>query len=167
MQIGAEKLNMSGVKSMTANIMSKCNQAQYLYCNKNPEWGRHLFFINMLVLTPLSCLYYTLQAKSLVLAAIVGSAAAFAPVPNMATRSCTSLNSVEDQVRELVKEQLGVDGEFENSAAFIADLEADSLDAVELIMALEEEFEIEIPDEEVEGITTVQAAIDFVEKAKA
>ena len=107
------------------------------------------------------------SAKSLVLAAIVGSAAAFAPVPNMATRSCTSLNSVEDQVRELVKEQLGVEGDFENSAAFIADLEADSLDAVELIMALEEEFEIEIPDEEVEGITTVQAAIDFVEKAKA
>ncbi|KAL7495254.1 hypothetical protein ACHAWT_003773 [Skeletonema menzelii] len=86
----------------------------------------------------------------------------------MATRSVTALNGeIEDGVRELVKSQLGVEGDFENSAAFIADLEADSLDAVELIMALEEEFDIEIPDDEVEGITTVQAAIDFVTKAKA
>ena len=69
---------------------------------------------------------------------------------------------VEDRVRELVKSQLNPDGDFEDGASFMDDLGADSLDAVELIMALEEEFEIEIPDDEVEGITTVQAAIDFV-----
>jgi len=69
---------------------------------------------------------------------------------------------VEDRVRELVKTQLNPDGAFEDSASFMDDLGADSLDAVELIMSLEEEFEIEIPDDEVESITTVQAAIDFV-----
>lgn len=73
-----------------------------------------------------------------------------------------ALNGVEDQVRELVKSQLNPEGEFEDSASFMDDLDADSLDAVELIMSLEEEFDIEIPDEEVEAITTVQAAIDFV-----
>lgn len=80
----------------------------------------------------------------------------------MATRSVTALNGVEEQVRELVKNQLNPDGPFEDSASFMDDLGADSLDAVELIMGLEEEFDIEIPDDEVEGITTVQAAIDFV-----
>lgn len=70
--------------------------------------------------------------------------------------------SIEDRVRDLVKTQLNPDGAFEDSASFMDDLDADSLDAVELIMSLEEEFDIEIPDDEVEGITTVQAAIDFV-----
>jgi len=70
--------------------------------------------------------------------------------------------SIEDRVRGLVKTQLNPDGEFEDSASFMDDLDADSLDAVELIMSLEEEFDIEIPDDDVEGITTVQAAIDFV-----
>jgi len=111
------------------------------------------------------CLFYFSmtfsQAKSLVLAALVGSAAAFAPVP-VATRSVTALNGVEEQVRELVVSQLGVEEGFEDSASFTDDLGADSLDAVELIMSLEEEFDIEIPDDEVESITTVQAAIDFV-----
>lgn len=73
-----------------------------------------------------------------------------------------ALNGVEEQVRELVKSQLNVEEEFADSASFMDDLDADSLDAVELIMSLEEEFDIEIPDDEVEGITTVQAAIDFV-----
>lgn len=91
----------------------------------------------------------------------MASASAFAPVPNMA-RSVTALNGVEEQVRELVKKQLNPDGDFADSASFMDDLGADSLDAVELIMSLEEEFDIEIPDDEVEGITTVQAAIDFV-----
>ena len=103
--------------------------------------------------------------KSLFLAALVGSASAFAPSrPAFAARS-TSLfmaEGVEERVRELVKSQLNPDGDFEDSASFMEDLGADSLDAVELIMSLEEEFEIEIPDDEVEGITTVQAAIDFV-----
>lgn len=102
------------------------------------------------------------QAKSIVLAALVGSAAAFAPVSNTA-RAVTALNegSIEDRVRELVRTQLDVE-DFKDSDSFQGDLEADSLDAVELIMSLEEEFDIEIPDTEVEGITTVQAAIDFV-----
>ena len=68
---------------------------------------------------------------------------------------------------ELVSTQLGVDkDEVKSDSNFMDDLGADSLDAVELIMSLEEEFDIEIPDDSVEGITTVQAAIDFVEKAK-
>ena len=102
--------------------------------------------------------------KSLVLAALVASASAFVPSRPMAART-TSLQmaeGVEERVRELVKSQLNPDGDFEDSASFMDDLGADSLDAVELIMSLEEEFEIEIPDDEVEGITTVQAAIDFV-----
>ena len=62
---------------------------------------------------------------------------------------------------------MNVEKEFEDSASFTDDLEADSLDAVELIMSLEEEFDIDIPDDEVEGITTVQAAIEYVKKKKA
>jgi acyl carrier protein len=101
------------------------------------------------------------QAKSLIVAALVASASAFAPSRPVA-RSTALSASVEESVRELVKSQLNPDGAFEDSASFMDDLGADSLDAVELIMSLEEEFEIEIPDDEVEGITTVQAAIDFV-----
>ena len=106
-----------------------------------------------------------LQFKSLVLAALVASASAFVPSRPVVARSATSLqmaDSVEERVRELVKSQLNPDGDFEDSANFMEDLGADSLDAVELIMSLEEEFNVEIPDDEVEGITTVQAAIDYV-----
>ena len=74
-------------------------------------------------------------------------------------------DNIEERVRNIVQSQLDVQGEFENSAGFMADLDADSLDAVELIMAFEEEFEIEIPEEDVEQITTVQAAIDFISKS--
>lgn len=74
-------------------------------------------------------------------------------------------DDIEGRVRNIVQSQLDVQGEFENSAGFMADLDADSLDAVELIMAFEEEFEIEIPEEDVEQITTVQAAIDFISKS--
>merc|ERR1712071_157250 len=106
------------------------------------------------------------SAKSLVLAALVASASAFAPsrpgaIP-MGSMALSMAEGVEDRVRELVKSQLNPDGDFEDGASFMDDLGADSLDAVELIMSLEEEFEIEIPDDEVESITTVQAAIDFV-----
>jgi acyl carrier protein len=115
--------------------------------------------------TDTSLLFIFLQMKSLVLAALVASASAFVPSRPMAARATSSLqmaDSVEERVRELVKSQLNPDGDFADSASFMDDLGADSLDAVELIMSLEEEFEIEIPDDEVEGITTVQAAIDFV-----
>jgi acyl carrier protein len=71
--------------------------------------------------------------------------------------------STEDRVKKIVCEQLGVkDEEVTNESSFVEDLGADSLDTVELVMALEEEFETEIPDEEAEKITTVQLAIDYI-----
>lgn len=74
------------------------------------------------------------------------------------------MSSVEDQVRAIIAEQLGIKTEeIKNDASFVDDLGADSLDTVELVMALEEEFETEIPDEEAEKITTVQQAIDYVQ----
>jgi acyl carrier protein len=73
------------------------------------------------------------------------------------------MSSIEEQVKSIVAEQLGVKAdEVTNDASFVDDLGADSLDTVELVMALEEEFETEIPDEDAEKITTVQLAIDFV-----
>ena len=73
--------------------------------------------------------------------------------------------SIEEQVKGIVAENLGVNmEEVVNSASFVEDLGADSLDTVELVMALEDEFETEIPDEDAEKITTVQEAIDFVSK---
>ncbi len=71
--------------------------------------------------------------------------------------------SVEEKVKEIIIEQLGVDPEeVTNDASFINDLGADSLDTVELVMALEEEFDIEIPDEEAEKLQTVGQAIDYI-----
>ena len=73
------------------------------------------------------------------------------------------MSSVEEQVRGIIAEQLGLKAdEIKNDASFVDDLGADSLDTVELVMALEEEFETEIPDEEAEKITTVQQAIDYI-----
>ena len=73
------------------------------------------------------------------------------------------MSSIEEQVKNIVAEQLGVkEDEVTNKASFVDDLGADSLDTVELVMALEEEFETEIPDDDAEKITTVQQAIDFI-----
>jgi acyl carrier protein len=73
------------------------------------------------------------------------------------------MSSIEDRVKKIVAEQLGVnEDEVKSDASFVEDLGADSLDTVELVMALEEEFETEIPDEEAEKITTVQLAIDYI-----
>ena len=73
--------------------------------------------------------------------------------------------SIEARVKKIVVEQLGVkEDEVKNDASFVDDLGADSLDTVELVMALEEEFDCEIKDEEAEKITTVQQAIDFVKE---
>ncbi|AFU97939.1 acyl carrier protein [Simiduia agarivorans] len=73
------------------------------------------------------------------------------------------MSSIEERVKKIVAEQLGVkEEEVKNDASFVEDLGADSLDTVELVMALEEEFETEIPDEEAEKITTVQLAIDYI-----
>lgn len=74
------------------------------------------------------------------------------------------MSTIEERVKKIVAEQLGVKvEEVTNSASFVDDLGADSLDTVELVMALEEEFETEIPDEQAEKITTVQEAIDYVQ----
>ena len=71
--------------------------------------------------------------------------------------------SVEDKVKEIIVDQLGVDEkQVIGTAAFIDDLGADSLDTVELVMALEEAFEIEIPDDDAEKIITVQNAVDYI-----
>ena len=73
------------------------------------------------------------------------------------------MSDISDRVKKIVVEHLGVDEEkVTENASFIDDLGADSLDTVELVMALEEEFECEIPDEEAEKITSVQQAIDYV-----
>jgi len=78
------------------------------------------------------------------------------------------MSDIETRVKSVVVEQLGVDeSEVTNAASFVDDLGADSLDTVELVMALEEEFGTEIPDEEAEKITTVQLAIDYVTSNQA
>jgi acyl carrier protein len=73
------------------------------------------------------------------------------------------MESIEQRVKKIVAEQLGVnESDIKNESTFVDDLGADSLDTVELVMALEEEFECEIPDEEAEKITSVQQAIDHI-----
>ena len=73
------------------------------------------------------------------------------------------MSDIEARVKKIIAEQLGVnEAEIKNDSSFVDDLGADSLDTVELVMALEEEFETEIPDEEAEKITTVQQAVDYI-----
>jgi acyl carrier protein len=73
------------------------------------------------------------------------------------------MDNIEQRVKKIVAEQLGVnEGDIKNESSFVDDLGADSLDTVELVMALEDEFECEIPDEEAEKITTVQLAVDYI-----
>ena len=76
-------------------------------------------------------------------------------------------NDIEQKVKDIIVEQLGVDaGEVKPEASFVNDLGADSLDTVELVMALEESFDMEIPDEEAEKIQTVGQAIDYIKNHK-
>ena len=73
------------------------------------------------------------------------------------------MSNIQERVKKIIIEQLGVsEDEVLEDASFVDDLGADSLDTVELVMALEEEFECEIPDEEAENITTVKQAVDYV-----
>ncbi len=78
-------------------------------------------------------------------------------------REGAAMENIEQAVKKIIAEQLGVnEAEIKNESSFVDDLGADSLDTVELVMALEEEFETEIPDEEAEKITTVQQAVDYI-----
>jgi len=73
------------------------------------------------------------------------------------------MENIEQRVKKIVAEQLGVnEAEIKSESSFVDDLGADSLDTVELVMALEEEFDCEIPDEEAEKITTVKQAVDYI-----
>jgi acyl carrier protein len=84
------------------------------------------------------------------------------------TRGGMSMENVEQRVKKIVAEQLGVnEADVKNESSFVNDLGADSLDTVELVMALEEEFETEIPDEDAEKITTVQQAVDYIKSHAA
>ncbi|MCP4280667.1 MAG: acyl carrier protein [Alteromonas sp.] len=77
------------------------------------------------------------------------------------------MSNIEERVKKIIVEQLGVkEEEVKAEASFVDDLGADSLDTVELVMALEEEFDTEIPDEEAEKITTVRSAIDYISANK-
>jgi acyl carrier protein len=79
-----------------------------------------------------------------------------------------SSQSVEERVKQIIVEELGVDeAEVTSNARFVDDLGADSLDTVELVMRFEEEFNIEIPDEEAEKILSVRDAVKFIEERKA
>ena len=74
------------------------------------------------------------------------------------------MSSIEERVKKIIVEQLGVaDDQVTADASFVDDLGADSLDTVELVMALEEEFDVDIPDDQAENITTVKEAVGFVE----
>ena len=74
------------------------------------------------------------------------------------------MENIEQRVKKIIAEQLGVnEAEIKNDSSFVDDLGADSLDTVELVMAFEEEFGIEIPDEEAEKITRVKEAVDYIE----
>lgn len=104
-----------------------------------------------------------------VVALLIAGASAFAPTAFVGRRApSTSLfmsAEVESKVKEIIVSQLGVDADKVTPAAtFVDDLGADSLDTVELIMAIEEEFDCEIPEEEAANISTVQEVIDFVSK---
>jgi acyl carrier protein len=75
------------------------------------------------------------------------------------------MSDIEQRVKKIVAEQLGTkEADVKNTSSFVDDLGADSLDTVEIVMALEEEFDCEIPDEEAEKITTVQQAVDYINK---
>ncbi len=77
------------------------------------------------------------------------------------------MSAVADKVKQIIVEQLGVDeGQVDPTASFVDDLGADSLDIVELVMKFEEDFELDIPDEDAANIKTVKDAIDYIEKKK-
>jgi acyl carrier protein len=95
--------------------------------------------------------------------ALVHESGAAKAVPNK--ERDFKMAAVEEKVKQIIVEQLGVDeGEVTSNASFVDDLGADSLDTVELVMAFEEAFDIEIPDEDAEKIRTVKDAVDYIGK---
>lgn len=107
--------------------------------------------------------------KSIVTLALIAGASAFAPSPAFVARvqgtALFASAEIEAKIKNIIVEQLGVDADkVVPEASFIDDLGADSLDTVELIMAIEEEFDTEIPEEQATSIATVKDAIDFVSK---
>jgi acyl carrier protein len=103
-------------------------------------------------------------------AACYGSGAAMpGPAePELTRKDAGGFMSVEQKVKQIIAEQLGVDeSQVDNTASFVDDLGADSLDIVELTMAFEEAFNLEIPDEDAEKITTVKDAIEYIESKMA
>ena len=86
-------------------------------------------------------------------------------MPNTA-RAVTSLNGLEDEIAGVIKGQLELDDDVDPTASFVEDLGADSLDAVELIMTLEEEFDIEIPEDDVVSITNIETAVKYITEKK-
>jgi acyl carrier protein len=110
----------------------------------------------------------TMNFQKTILALVVASATAFAPLPMIQQQRAVSTSlfgAVEDRVKEIIASQLSVDAsKVVPAATFVDDLGADSLDTVELIMAIEEEFDCEIPEEEAANISTVQEVIDYVSK---
>jgi acyl carrier protein len=112
-------------------------------------------------------------AAAIVLAAACGKTepgtapAGAARIPTFHHPQREPMSDIEARVKKIIAEQLGVEeSQVTNEKAFVADLGADSLDVVELVMALEDEFGIEIPDEDAEKITTVQGAIDYASAKK-
>jgi acyl carrier protein len=126
----------------------------------------HALFINP------KFLKFTMMFQKTLLALMAVGASAFAPQPAafVARRAAPSTSlfmsaEVESKVKEIIVSQLGVDADkVVPSATFVDDLGADSLDTVELIMAIEEEFDCEIPEEEAANISSVQEVIDYLAK---
>jgi acyl carrier protein len=93
-----------------------------------------------------------------------GDSVKLAKIIASATYPPGGIMAVEQKVKQIIVEQLGVDeSQVDSNASFVDDLGADSLDIVELVMAFEEAFELEIPDEDAEKITTVKDAVDYIE----
>ena len=133
----------------------------------------HLLALTILVATTLAQtthLHTNMMFQKTVFALLVAGAAAFAPAPTAFVSRTQAINTAlfaeaADKVKEIIVSQLGVEADkVVPSATFVDDLGADSLDTVELIMAIEEEFDCEIPEEEAANISTVQEVIDFVAK---
>lgn len=105
--------------------------------------------------------------KSIVALTLVASASAFAPAPTGFGVRTALFGDADEQVKKLITEQLGVDAALvTREATFITDLGADSLDTVELIMSIEEEFDCEIPEDDAAKISTVGEVMDFVDSLK-